>query len=216
MLRIAGLVVLLLGLAAPPVAGQGQEARVRGWDPIVLDLSGDEATATVSGRLLSHEAAHTVQQGRAQGPTPLAGSIRTSVSSMTYQGGSSIEVKSGGGGGGSGPPLARASVVLEGIEGGPRQTTSTDGSGRFAFQNVAPGGYQLSWDDRGQRRYQQVWIEELSNLRENGLEAACRRKCAAEHTNPQGALNLDGYGACMRECRSGAAICPAPDGDTSR
>lgn len=213
MIRIAGIAFVLLAVIAPNAAGQEQKVTVRGWDPLVLDMSGDRATATVEGRLLAHEAAHTVQQGRAQGPTPLAGSVRTSRISVTTPGGSSLdlEVKAGGpGGGGGGGVLANVSVTLDAFHGGPRQTTSTDGSGRFAFRDVRPGGYQLSWEDRGRRNYQQIWIEELANVRENGLETACRRKCAAEHTNSQGALNLDAYGACMRDCRSGAAFCPAP------
>lgn len=220
MIRAEWFAIFLLVFAAAESAAQEQKVQVRGWDPLFIELGGEETkTATISGRLLAHEAAHTVQQRRAQGATPLAGSIRTARSSVTYPGGSSLdlEVKAGGaGGGGGGTALSNLPVTLEAIPGGPRQTTSTDGSGRFAFENVRPGGYQLSWEARGQRNYQQIWIEELANLRETGLEGACRRRCSAEHTNAQGALNADAYAACMRECRSAAAVCPAPAVEPSR
>lgn len=116
-----------------------------------------------------------------------------------------------------GDPIPDIDVSLAKLDGkaiSEHGTARTDAAGRFVFDGVPPGEYELRWEIGGLDQVQRVTIMSGAEGRMPG-NAACRRKCATEHTNAQGHLNADAYGACLRECMAGAAMCPVPDDDAA-
>jgi hypothetical protein len=245
---------LLVLLAVPAIGQERRAAAPPPTSPTFLWVAISSSNATIRGKIGVRgwdpkggpSAQTTKDSAYAEGPT---GTTTTSSTSNIYRsvpldsgatGSLELEVseETGGSAQALGDPILGLDVSLEQIPGGQKRTARTDDAGRFVFENVPPGGYELSWQVRGLAQFQQVWIEPasnareadavgdpsvrrvpiqygVSNLRNTDLEAACRRKCAAEHTNAQGHLNADAYGACLRECMAGAAMCPVPNDDAA-
>ncbi len=183
-MRVTWLAIVLLAVAAPGAAAQVQKVQVRGWDPavsrpVVARLSGEAATATVSGRLLAHEAAHTVQQ-RGGASAPGVAQVAENHNSSR----SNVALIFGGGAGRldlevaedvpampqDGDPIPEIDVRLIRIPDGPVLTATTDADGDFRFEGVPPGDYELRWTVHGASLVQPITIGSAVAVKEEGVD----------------------------------------------
>jgi hypothetical protein len=222
MRRIGFFTLALLALIAVPARGQDPRAvrpspAAGPAGPATLWVAISTTTARMSGKIA------LVRRDPKGGPSALAVRLNSSKSNafraVALEGGGAgtldLEVSDEVDGQAQvpGDPIPDIDVSLAKLDGkaiSEHRTARTDAAGGFVFDDVPPGDYELRWEIGGLAQAQRVTIMTGAEGRMPG-DAACRRKCAAEHTNSQGHLNADAYGACLRECMSGAATCPVPD-----
>lgn len=81
-----------------------------------------------------------------------------------------------------GDPIPDIDVTLAKLDGkaiSEHRTTQTDAEGRFAFEHVAPGDYELRWEIEGQAQVQRVTIMTGAEGRMPGNAAMCGAPGAA-------------------------------------